>query len=156
MQSKSQTILRRWEQGRAYLSIRMHIATRVYANRVPMDIISTRAFRSNSIAMKAGRKTKATQVLTTEEPDTQLWATIFQGTDGGTCHDSRRQCSHNGTPPAADLAQGFEEQAISGHCEEHPGHWKHGSQQTGERDTQNLVNTNTILPNRGDGHRNYV
>ena len=56
-------LLRRWEQGRAYLSIRMHIATRVYANRVPMDIISTRAFRSNSTAMKAGRKTKATQGL---------------------------------------------------------------------------------------------
>jgi hypothetical protein len=41
----------------------MHIATRVYAKRVPMDIISTRAFRSNSSAMKAERKTKAKSKL---------------------------------------------------------------------------------------------
>jgi len=48
-----------WDYGKTYLSIRMHIATSVYANSVPMDIMSTRAFRSNNNAMKAEGKTES-------------------------------------------------------------------------------------------------
>lgn len=42
----------------SYLRMRTQMATREYASRVPMDMRSTRAARSNRKAIKAAKKKK--------------------------------------------------------------------------------------------------
>lgn len=46
------------ENKGAYLRMRTQMATKEYANRVPMDMRSTRAARSNRKAIKAVRRNK--------------------------------------------------------------------------------------------------
>lgn len=46
------------ENKGAYLRMRTQMATKEYAKRVPMDMRSTRAARSNRKAIRAGRRSK--------------------------------------------------------------------------------------------------
>lgn len=107
-----------------YLSIRMQRATSVYANRVPMDIISTKASRSNRRAMIA----EDIKVWVTSSLLTEAW---YLSNSFCTCHSSRYDGRYSRTTLSSDFSQRVEQQSISCHGKQNSRHREHGTQKTG-------------------------
>ena len=71
---------------------------------------------------------------------------------GVTCYDPGGEGSDDRTLSGADLTEGLEEEAVSGHSKQYAGHWEHGTQQTVQetdrhREQSDMLQSQVYAPN---------
>lgn len=98
-----------------------------------MDIISTRASRSNRRAMMAEDIKVERNNATFSSGYKPQHIVLEDSQTFCTCHDSRWYGSDSRTSLGSDFGQRLEKQPVSCHGKEHPRHWEHGAQQAAEK-----------------------
>lgn len=107
--------------------------------------MSTRAFRSNSRAIKAADGTSNNGDFS---PSNIITCTSagFGMVGWRTCHNAWWYGGYSRTAFGGDFGQGLEEQAVPGHGEQNSGHREHRTQKAGETNQQQTITVKPLKP----------